>query len=88
MDALRDEVEQLERSDNLKASIDDIQKAIDHLKTARRKVEADPQAAPITLAKLQTPVKQALDAAHDDLKKINHRLNKYSKALDKPEIQR
>jgi len=35
----------------------------------------------MTLAKLQTPVKQALDATHSNAKRINARLNKYNKAM-------
>jgi hypothetical protein len=37
----------------------------------------------LTLAKLQDPLKKALDAAQKDLKPIYAGLNKYGKALDK-----
>lgn len=39
--------------------------------------------APLTLAKLKDPFKQALDNAQKDLKPIYAGLNKYGKALDK-----
>ena len=42
-----------------------------------------PADAPMTLAKLQTPAKQSLDALNGDLKEVWKALNNYSKALDK-----
>lgn len=44
---------------------------------------SDISAAPITLAKLQNPVKQGFDNLGGDLKKIHRSLNDFSKALDK-----
>lgn len=44
---------------------------------------ADPQTAPLTLAKLQDPFKKTLDSAQKDLKPIYSGLNKYGKVLDK-----
>lgn len=43
----------------------------------------EPQTAPMTLAKLNTPLKQGLDTALKDIKPIYSGLNKYGKALDK-----
>lgn len=43
----------------------------------------DPQKAPLTLAKLQDPLKKTMDAAQKDLLPIYKGLNKYSKTLDK-----
>ncbi|KAF2203318.1 hypothetical protein GQ43DRAFT_454499 [Delitschia confertaspora ATCC 74209] len=83
MDALKDEVELLLKNDNLGRTIKDVRNTLDLLINARNKVAADPQAAPMGLAKLQTPAKQTLDSVHESLKKINGRANKYSKALDK-----
>ncbi|KAF2732690.1 hypothetical protein EJ04DRAFT_469763 [Polyplosphaeria fusca] len=83
MDDLREQVELLESKANLSTSIQDIQKAIDLLTTARAKIAADPHTAPITLAKLQSPFKQALKQANDDLKPVYSSLGKYGKALDK-----
>jgi len=37
----------------------------------------------MTLAKLQNPIKQSFNSLNDDLKEINSRLSKYSKALEK-----
>ncbi|OCL08718.1 hypothetical protein AOQ84DRAFT_363865 [Glonium stellatum] len=83
MDALKHEVEQLQKRDNLEKSIDDVQKTIDLLMNARKALSTDPKSTSMTLAKLQTPVKQSFDKVNDDLKKIHSGLNKYSKALDK-----
>lgn len=44
---------------------------------------AGPASAQMTLAKLQSPVKQSLDKVNDDLKEIHQALGKYGKALDK-----
>ncbi|XP_014555475.1 hypothetical protein COCVIDRAFT_27674 [Bipolaris victoriae FI3] len=83
MDDLREQVELLEKSANLSASIDHVQKAIDMLTAARAKIAADPATAPLTLARLQDPFKQSLDTVQKDLKPIYSGLNKYGKALDK-----
>ncbi|KAH7391159.1 CTLH/CRA C-terminal to lish motif domain-containing protein [Phaeosphaeria sp. MPI-PUGE-AT-0046c] len=83
MDDLREQVELLESSANLSTSIADIQKAIDQLTAARAKIAADPQTAPLALAKLQDPVKKSLEAAQKDLKPIYAGLNKYGRVLDK-----
>ncbi|KAF2796130.1 hypothetical protein K505DRAFT_300918 [Melanomma pulvis-pyrius CBS 109.77] len=83
MDDLREQIELLESSDNLSASINDVQKAIDLLVAARAKIAADPQTAPLTLAKLHDPLKKTMEVAQKDLKPIYSGLNKYSRALDK-----
>lgn len=43
----------------------------------------DPHGAGITLAKLQTPVKQSFDKVNSDLKEVYNCLGDYSKALGK-----
>ncbi|KAF9728989.1 hypothetical protein PMIN06_010441 [Paraphaeosphaeria minitans] len=73
----------LEKSANLSASIHDVQNVMDVLTAARDKIAADPQTAPLTLAKLQDPVKRGLEQAQKDIKPIYAGLNKYGKALDK-----
>ncbi|KAH7138466.1 CTLH/CRA C-terminal to lish motif domain-containing protein [Dendryphion nanum] len=83
MDDLKEQVDLLESSANLADTIEDVQKAIDLLTAARAKIAADPQVAPITLAKLQDPFKKSMKKAHDDLNPANKALNKYGKALDK-----
>lgn len=83
MDDLREQIELLESSANLSASIGDVQKAIDMLTAAREKIAADPSKAPLTLAKLQDPFKKTMEAAQKDLKPIYSGLNKYGKSLDK-----
>jgi hypothetical protein len=44
---------------------------------------SDPNATPITLAKLQNPLKSGFDKVNDDLKKIHKGHSNYGKALDK-----
>ncbi|PSN66910.1 hypothetical protein BS50DRAFT_573697 [Corynespora cassiicola Philippines] len=83
MDDLMKQIELLEGTTNLSASIDDVQRSIDLLTTARAKIAADPQKASATLEKLQSPLKKTLDTASKDLKPIYNGLSKYSKALDK-----
>ncbi|KAH6642931.1 CTLH/CRA C-terminal to lish motif domain-containing protein [Boeremia exigua] len=83
MDDLREQMELLEGSANLAASIDDVDKALSLLIAAREKIAADAATAPVTLAKLQDPFKKTLDAAQKDLKPIYSGLNKYGRALDK-----
>jgi len=39
MEALREEIEQLEKTDNLGQSVEEIQKLIDLLSNARKKIE-------------------------------------------------
>lgn len=43
----------------------------------------DPQKAPLTLAKLQDPMKKGLQSVTSDIKPIYKTLGMYSKALDK-----
>ena len=44
---------------------------------------SDPNAASITLAKLQNPVKQSFESLKTDLKEVYAELGNYSKALEK-----
>ena len=44
---------------------------------------ADPHSAPVTLAKLQTPVKASFETINSDLKEVYKGLGNYSRALDK-----
>ena len=44
---------------------------------------SDPNTARVTLAKLQTPVKQSFEAINSGLKEVYRGLGNYSKALDK-----
>ncbi|KAL1612800.1 hypothetical protein SLS60_001029 [Paraconiothyrium brasiliense] len=83
MHELLEQLDVLEKSANLSASINDVQNVIDLLTTARDRIAADPQTTPLTLAKLQDPVKRSLEQAQKDIKPIYSGLNKYGKALDK-----
>ncbi|KAF2017525.1 hypothetical protein BU24DRAFT_367445 [Aaosphaeria arxii CBS 175.79] len=83
MDDLKEQVELLESNANLANTIDDVQRAIDMLVAARAKISRDPQLAPMTLAKLQSPFKDVMKKAHENLGPANKALNKYGKALDK-----
>ena len=46
----------------------------------------DPHSAPVTLAKLQTPVKASFETINSDLKEVYKGLGNYSKALDKVDL--
>ncbi|KAF2091224.1 putative regulator of gluconeogenesis Rmd5 [Saccharata proteae CBS 121410] len=83
MDSLKAELDKLENHGNLAKSIEDVQKTINLLKQAREKVASEPNSAQVTLAKLQTPMKQSFDKVSDDLKEVYKANNSYGKALDK-----
>ncbi|KAI9882343.1 MAG: ASTRA complex subunit [Watsoniomyces obsoletus] len=83
MDALLQEHEKLASKSNLSKTIEDVQKTIDLLSTAREYIAANESSASITLAKLQNPAKQSFDNINSDLKEIYNGLGRYQKALDK-----
>ena len=98
MDTLIQEQERLASSANLSKSVEDIQKIIDQLTTARDSIAAskslsdcesnaantrpDPTSGPVTLAKLQNPIKQSFEAVTSDLKDVHKGQSRYQKALD------
>jgi hypothetical protein len=83
MDDLLEQIEHLENEANLSSSLADVQRALDLLTSARAKLIVDPEMAPMTLAKLQGPLQQSMEAANKDLLPIYKALGKYSKSLDK-----
>ncbi|KAH8422587.1 ubiquitin-protein ligase RMD5 [Aspergillus melleus] len=83
MEAVQKEHERLSKRLKATQSIKNVQSTIDLLQEARDAIAADPEQAPITLAKLQNPVKSSFDAINDSLKETHSGLNKYSKSLDK-----
>ncbi|KAH8596565.1 CTLH/CRA C-terminal to lish motif domain-containing protein [Bisporella sp. PMI_857] len=83
MDTLQLELARMRRDANLKQSVDDVDKIIEQLERARETIVADPQSAPITLSKLQNPLKSGFDKVNDDMAKTYKAHNVYGKALDK-----
>ncbi|KAI9744451.1 MAG: hypothetical protein M1818_001980 [Claussenomyces sp. TS43310] len=83
MDVLELELSRLRRDATLSRSIDDVDKILQQLCKARDSIAAEPNTAPITLAKLQNPVKQGFEQVTEDLKKVYSGQSKYGKALDK-----
>jgi hypothetical protein len=83
MDDLLEQIEHLENEANLSSSLADVQRALDLLTSARAKLLTDPEMAPMTLAKLQGPLQQSMEAANKDLLPTYKALGKYSKSLDK-----
>ncbi|KAL3423453.1 hypothetical protein PVAG01_05200 [Phlyctema vagabunda] len=83
MDILQTDLARLRRDATLGQSIEDVDKIIEQLCQARETIAADPNAASITLAKLQNPLKQSCDKVTDDLKKVHAGQSKYAKALDR-----
>ncbi|KAF2743046.1 hypothetical protein M011DRAFT_411486 [Sporormia fimetaria CBS 119925] len=83
MDDLKQQIELLESGANLSDTISDVQKAIDLVAAVRNKLDTDPETAPVALARLQRPFKEAMDRVQNDLKPAYKALGKYSKALDK-----
>ncbi|MCJ1322898.1 hypothetical protein MMC15_008248 [Xylographa vitiligo] len=83
MDSLLEEHEKLSRKAPLSKSLQDVQQTIDMLISARNSISDNPASAPITLAKLQNPVKASFDVIKNDLGEIYKGLGLWSKALDK-----
>ncbi|KAI4125300.1 MAG: hypothetical protein LQ338_004346 [Usnochroma carphineum] len=83
MEALLAEHERLCKSGTFSKTLDDIQKTVDILVTARETVAADPDATSLTLAKLQNPVKNSLEDVHKGLEEVRKHQTKYAKLLDK-----
>lgn len=83
MEAILAAHEQLEKRGNLSKTLQDVQRTIDLLQSARDAVASNPDTTALTVAKLKQPVKQSFDKLDDDLKEVNKGLNQYQKALDK-----
>ncbi|OAX81917.1 hypothetical protein ACJ72_03736 [Emergomyces africanus] len=83
MDLLQKEHQRLWKRAHSGQSIKDVQATIDLLQEAKDAIAKNPSSAPITLAKLQNPVKASFDATNESLKDSHSGLNKYTKALDK-----
>ncbi|KAI9806459.1 MAG: hypothetical protein M1833_003646 [Piccolia ochrophora] len=82
MDVLRQEHDKLSAK-SLTDTITNVQRTIDLLTAARNSIDADPLAASMTLAKLQSPLKQKFNDVNDRLKTVHNALGKYQKSLDK-----
>lgn len=83
MEAVQKEHERIWKASQTSKIIDQTQDIIDALQKARDTIAATPGAAPVTLAKLQTPVKASFEGINASLKEIYGGHNKYAKALDK-----
>ncbi|MCJ1288469.1 hypothetical protein MMC26_007827 [Xylographa opegraphella] len=83
MDSLLDEHEKLSKRAPLSKGLQDVQQTIDILIKARNSISDNPSSAPITLAKLQNPVKASFDVVKNDLGEVYKGLGLWSKALDK-----
>ncbi|MCJ1296672.1 hypothetical protein MMC34_008238 [Xylographa carneopallida] len=83
MDSLLEEHEKLSKKAPLSKGLQDVQQTIDMLIKARNSISDNPVSAPVTLAKLQNPVKASFDTIKSDLGEIYKGLGSWSKALDK-----
>ncbi|MCJ1384736.1 hypothetical protein MMC17_007854 [Xylographa soralifera] len=83
MESLLEEHEKLSKKAPLSKGLQDVQQTIDMLIKARNSISDNPASAPITLAKLQNPVKASFDVIKSDLGEIYKGLGLWSKALDK-----
>jgi len=83
MDSLLEEHEKLSKKAPLSKGLHDVQQTIDMLIKARNSINDNPASAPITLAKLQNPVKASFDVIKYDLGEVYKGLGIWSKALDK-----
>ncbi|KAF2758692.1 hypothetical protein EJ05DRAFT_500208 [Pseudovirgaria hyperparasitica] len=83
MEALLEEHAKLEKRGNLAKTIEDVQRTIELLQSARDGLVANPSPSPKALEKLQKPTKLLNDKVNSDLTEIYKAQNSYSKALDK-----
>lgn len=83
MEALLSEHNKLSKRGNLSKSLDDVQKTLDLLQSARDTIAIDPNKATTTVVELQSSVKRGFDEVNSDLKDVYNGLGKYSKALDR-----
>ncbi|KAJ6080329.1 hypothetical protein N7467_010082 [Penicillium canescens] len=83
MEVVQKEHDRLLKRVKASQGIKNVQSTIDLLQSARDAIAADPDSAPVTMAKLQTPVKSSFDSINDSLKETHSGLNKYTKSLDK-----
>ncbi|KAF1988492.1 hypothetical protein K402DRAFT_328660 [Aulographum hederae CBS 113979] len=93
------ELEELSRRGSLEKSVDDVQKAIDMLVSARANIESSmsplpylqpisnlpsgPANATMTLARLQTPLKKSFDSINEDLTEVHRANSSFTKAVDR-----
>ncbi|KAI9660130.1 MAG: hypothetical protein M1821_001482 [Bathelium mastoideum] len=82
MDALLEEHRKCEDA-HLGHAVDDCQRVIDLLVSARTSIAAESQSASMILAKLNHPMKQSFEKINDDLKATHSARNAYTKVLDK-----
>ncbi|MCJ1420946.1 hypothetical protein MMC32_007306 [Xylographa parallela] len=83
MDSLLEEHEKLSMKAPLSKGLQDVQQTIDMLIKARNSISDNPTSGPITLAKLQNPIKASFDIIKNDLGEFYKGLGLWSKALDK-----
>ncbi|KAL2260804.1 hypothetical protein VTK26DRAFT_5102 [Humicola hyalothermophila] len=85
LEALLEELSKINKLPRLSAAVDDLDKIISLLSTAREQVAEtlDPHTASLTMTKLQNPIKAAFDKVNDDLKAASSAHKKVGKALDK-----
>ncbi|CAJ2499903.1 Uu.00g027560.m01.CDS01 [Anthostomella pinea] len=83
MQDLQRELQRLTGSARLSDAVDDVDKIIDILTSARERVAAsnDPHTTSLTLTKLQNPIKEGLDGLKGRLTQINKAHNDFNKSL-------
>ncbi|TLD14030.1 uncharacterized protein PgNI_04866 [Pyricularia grisea] len=82
---LQKDLEGIEEKPRLSLAVDNIDRLIAKLTEARQAVAtaSDPHTASLTLTRLQNPVKEVIDRANDDLKKVYQVQKDLGKSLDK-----
>ena len=83
MESVQKEHERVWKKSKLSKTIDQTQEIIDALQNARDALVAEPTSGPVTLAKLQNPIKNSFETMNAGMKEIHGGHNKYAKVLDK-----
>lgn len=80
---LQKDLEKLTSSARLSDAVQDVDKIIDLLTTARERVASanDPHTTSLTLTKLQNPIKEGLDGLNSDLRAVYKAQNEFNKSL-------
>jgi E3 ubiquitin-protein transferase RMND5 len=83
MDTILKEHDKVWTTSRKSGIVDRTQEIIDALQKARDAIAADPTAAPLSLTKLQNPIKQSFDSIFTGLKEVHGTHGKYTRAMNK-----
>lgn len=83
MESLQRELSSLSKAARLSSAVDEVDKIIELLTSAREQIASEPHTAGVTMAKLQNPMKERFEAVNQDLKDVTKTQRILGKALDR-----